>query len=324
MQRVTYRARIAAFSVIILALLTAMLASTSAAQKDKPLNQEEIIELLQAHVASAHVGEIVDERGIDFNFTPAIERKVRNAGGGDDVVAALNRASQRYAESQAPRTGELVVKTTPGEAQVYLNDEPKGMTSPEGEIRLPDMQPGRYNLRVSLPGYQSFEKGITIETGEPQTVYVTLVQKSDVTSPKPNPVSPQPASEGIPIPGVKVSGFQFLESAFESIPDKANRVYAYTFSRATTRTIYWELDLKFPPPGRRIDFQVNAIWYNPEGSEMARQNHLSSPELRNTASMTKAPNTICCQYTSRATVLSPVLDDDDEHLTGDVKHSPPP
>lgn len=273
MQRVTYRARIAAFSVIILALLTAMLASTSAAQKDKPLNQEEIIELLQAHVASAHVGEIVDERGIDFNFTPAIERKVRNAGGGDDVVAALNRASQRYAESQAPRTGELVVKTTPGEAQVYLNDEPKGMTSPEGEIRLPDMQPGRYNLRVSLPGYQSFEKGITIETGEPQTVYVTLVQKSDVTSPKPNPVSPQPASEGIPIPGVKVSGFQFLESAFESIPDKANRVYAYTFSRATTRTIYWELDLKFPPPGRRIDFQVNAIWYNPEGSEMARQNY---------------------------------------------------
>ena len=99
------------------------------------------------------------------------------------------------------------------------------------------------------------------------------MQKSDVTSPKTNPVSPQPPSEGIPIPGVTVSGLQFLESAFESIPDKANRVYAYTFSRATTRTIYWELDLKFPPPGRRIDFQIDAIWYNPDGSEMARQNY---------------------------------------------------
>ena len=158
MQRVTYRARIAAFSVIILALLTAMLASTSAAQKDKPANQEEIIELLQAHVASAHVGEIVDERGIDFNFTPAIERKVRNAGGGDDVVAALNRASQRYAESQAPRTGELVVKTTPGEAQVYLNDEPKGMTSPEGEIRLPDTSLGAITCESLYQAIRALKK----------------------------------------------------------------------------------------------------------------------------------------------------------------------
>ncbi|MGD0225273.1 MAG: PEGA domain-containing protein [Terriglobia bacterium] len=277
MQRATHRARLAAITIAILALLMVKLAPTSATPKDKPLSEEEIVELLEAHVASAHVSEIVDDRGIDFTFTPEIERKIRDAGGGDDVDAALKRASQRYAESQRPRTGGLVVKTTPGEAQVYLNDEPKGMTSPEGEIRLPDMQPGSYNLRVSLPGYQSFERKITVEAGEPQTVYVTLVQKSDVTPSKINPVPPQvqppvaPLSSGIPIPGVGVSGVRFYEGPFNSTPEKSTRVYRDSFTRLTTRTIYWELDLKFPAPGQRIDFPVDAIWYRSDGSQMTRQ-----------------------------------------------------
>ena len=277
MQRATHRARLAALSVSIFTSLVVTLVPISATPNDKPLNEREIIELLQAHVASAHVSEIVDDRGINFDFTPEIEQRVRGAGGGDDVVAALKRASQRHAESEGPRTGELVVKTTPGEAQVYLNDEPKGMTSPEGEIRLPDMQPGSYTLRVSLPGYQSFERNITVEAGEPQTVYVTLVQKSDVTPSKINPVPPQvqppvaPLSSGIPIPGVGVSGVRFYEGPFDSTPEKSTRVYRDSFTRLTTRTIYWELDLKFPAPGQRIDFPIDAIWYKSDGSQMTRQ-----------------------------------------------------
>ncbi|MGO8813157.1 MAG: PEGA domain-containing protein [Terriglobia bacterium] len=267
----------AALSIAIFAFSMMMLTTALASPKDKPLNEEEIIELLQAHVASAHATEIVDERGINFNFTAEIEQKVRDAGGGDDVVAALKRASQRYAESQAPRTGELVVKTTPGEAQVYLNDEPKGITSPEGEIRLPDMQPANYNLRVSLLGYQSFERSITIEAGEPQTVYVTLVQKSDVSPSRPNQNLPQvpPATElpagGIPIPGVKVTGVRFYEGPFSSSPEKSARVYRDTFFRTLTRTIYWELDLTFPAAEQRIDFKVDAMWYRPDGSKLTQQ-----------------------------------------------------
>ncbi len=277
MQRATHRARLAALSIAIFAFSMMMLTTALASPKDKPLNEEEIIELLQAHVASAHATEIVDERGINFNFTAEIEQKVRDAGGGDDVVAALKRASQRYAESQAPRTGELVVKTTPGEAQVYLNDEPKGITSPEGEIRLPDMQPANYNLRVSLLGYQSFERSITIEAGEPQTVYVTLVQKSDVSPSRPNQNLPQvpPATElpagGIPIPGVKVTGVRFYEGPFSSSPEKSARVYRDTFFRTLTRTIYWELDLTFPAAEQRIDFKVDAMWYRPDGSKLTQQ-----------------------------------------------------
>jgi hypothetical protein len=219
----------------------------------------------------------VDDRGIAFDFTPEIEQKVRDAGGADDVVAALRRASQRRAESEQSRTGGLVIKATPGETQVYLNDELKGMTSPEGELRLPDLKPGNYNLRVSLPGYQSYEKTRTVAAGEEQMVYVTLVQKSPADTPKDNPAPtraspPVPApSTGIPVPGMKVSAVQFFEGPYDLTLEKSQRVYRYSFDRFTSRAIYWELDLTFPPPGRRIDFPVDAVWYRSDGSEMNRQ-----------------------------------------------------
>jgi len=274
MQRATYRAHFAVLSAAFLAFLMMTAVQGPAAQKGKPLNEQEVLELLEGGVPSGRVSEIVDDRGIDFDFTPEIEQKVRDAAGADDVVAALRRASQRHAESAQPRTGGMVIKTTPGESQVYLNDELKGKTSHEGELRLPDLQPGTYNLRVSLLGYESFEKPMTVAAGEEQTVYVILVQKSSVVTPKNHPVStrepPAPAT-GIPIPGMKVSGVQFYEGPHDLDLDQSQRVYRYSFDRFTTRSIYWELDLQYPPPGRRIDFQLDAIWYKPDGSEMTRQ-----------------------------------------------------
>jgi hypothetical protein len=176
-----------------------------------------------------------------------------------------------------PRTGGLVIKTTPGEAEIYLNDELKGMTTAEGEIRLPDLQPGTYNLRVSLLGYQSYEKPMTVTAGEVQTVYVTLLQKSPAIKPQDNSVltqEPPPVatpSTGIPIPGLKTPAVQFFEGPHDLTLDKSQRVYRYSFDRFTTRSVYWELDLNFTQPGRRIDFQVDAFWYKADGSEMARQ-----------------------------------------------------
>jgi hypothetical protein len=250
---------------------------TITAQQAKPLSEQDVIELLQGGVPSARVGELVDERGINFDFTAAIEQKVRDAGGADDAVAALRRASRRNAPSEQPRSGGLVIKTTPGETQVYLNDEPKGMTSPEGELRLPDLQPGTYKLRVSMPGYQSYEKPMSVRAGEPQKVYITLVQKSSAAPSEDNrppakqaPPGTTPAT-GLPIPGVKVSPVQFYESPHDAAVEKSQRVYGYSFDRFTTRSIYWELDLAFPPPGQRIDFSVEAFWYKSDGSEMTRQ-----------------------------------------------------
>jgi hypothetical protein len=151
------------------------------------------------------------------------------------------------------------------------------MTSPAGEIRLPDLQPGTYKLRVSMPGYQSYEKLMSVAAGEPQTVYVTLAQKSAAAQSDNNhtpaqqaPPAATPAS-GLPIPGVKVAAVQFYESPHDAAVEKSQRVYRYGFDRFTTRSIYWELDLSFPPPGQRIDFQVEAFWYKADGTQMTHQ-----------------------------------------------------
>jgi len=240
----------------------------ASAQGGKSLNQREVIQLLEGGVPSARVSSIVDERGITFSFTREVEQSVRDAGGGDDVVSSLRRASQRRAETDRPRTGGLIIKTTPGEAQIYLNDEPRGMTSPEGEIRLPELQPGSYKLRVSMLGYQSYEQSQTVTAGDSQTVYVTLLQRGQTpvrNNPLPLPTAP------LFIPGIKIEPLQFFEGPHDRTLDKNERSYTHQFDHTTARSIFWEIDLSYPAPGRRIDFTLDAFWYNPNGSLLRHQ-----------------------------------------------------
>src|SRR5208283_5201065 len=139
----------------------------------------------------------------------------------------------------------IVIKSTPGEAEVYLNDEPKGTTSGKGDMRLPNLAPGTYDLRVSLPGYRSFEQNMTVEAGEAQTVYITLVQTSPAVPPKDTPPAPQPTqtitnpSRGLPVPGVRISPVLFFEGPRDSAVEKKQRVYRYNFDHTSTRSIYW-------------------------------------------------------------------------------------
>ncbi len=204
-------------------------------------------------------------------MTGTIEQRVRNAGGDDGVIDSLRRAAQRRAETERPQTGGLVLKTSPGEAEVYLNDEPKGMSSPEGAIRLPDLQPGNYNLRVSSIGYKSYEQTISVSAGQDQTLYVNLVQKSN-PSPQPIPAPDQPGRNGgLPLPGVKVEALQFYEGPSSGGVENSARVYRTSFDHQSARSIFWELDLSYQPPGRRVDFTLDAFWYRPDGSELRHQ-----------------------------------------------------
>ena len=76
---------------------------------------------------------------------------------------------------------------------------------------------------------------------------------------------------GIPIAGIKPPTVQFYEGLPDPVLEQSKRIYQFSFDRFSARSVFWELDLSFPPPGRRIDFQVEAVWYKPDGSEMTRQ-----------------------------------------------------
>ncbi|MGA3325796.1 MAG: hypothetical protein ABSF45_15090 [Terriglobia bacterium] len=58
----------------------------------KGLGKAEIVSLLQGDVPSARVAELVKERGIKFVPTPDDLKEIRGAGGGDDLIDAINQA----------------------------------------------------------------------------------------------------------------------------------------------------------------------------------------------------------------------------------------
>ncbi len=59
----------------------------------KALGKAEIVSLLQGEVPSARVAELVKARGIKFSPTPDDWKEIRAAGGGDDLIDAINQAA---------------------------------------------------------------------------------------------------------------------------------------------------------------------------------------------------------------------------------------
>jgi hypothetical protein len=150
-----------------------------AAEKGKPLSVKDVTELLKGSVPSSEIARVVQENGISFHMSDELESQFRQAGATDELIDALKKASKPEATTPpAPATGTIRIQSQPGEAQVYIDDEPKGMTSPGGELRLPGFAPGTYRLRVALPGYKTWENSMPVAAGETVTAFVTLEKQN--------------------------------------------------------------------------------------------------------------------------------------------------
>jgi formylglycine-generating enzyme required for sulfatase activity len=65
----------------------------------------------------------------------------------------------------------LKISSQPVNAQVYLDDEPKGTTSPEeGRLVLKDLPADSYKLRIALPGYKDWIQTVFLTEGS--TIYI--------------------------------------------------------------------------------------------------------------------------------------------------------
>lgn len=166
---------------IILAIVIGALAGPLGAEKGKPLSVNDVMELLKGSVPSTEIARVVGEDGISFRMSDALASQFREAGATDELLDALRKASKPEESPPPPApTGKLNVQTQPGEAQVYINDEPKGMTSPSGELHLAGLTPGSYRLRVALAGYKTWENTLPVNAGETATAFVTL-EKQNLT-----------------------------------------------------------------------------------------------------------------------------------------------
>lgn len=274
------RKAVGSFRYAILILL-AMLAAMPARPQDRgrAMAVKDVMDLLTSQYPSSGIAKAVKEFGINFELTPELERRFRRAGADDDVIAALRSVSKNTGEVTTPSgsAGGIEIHTQPGEAQVYLNDELKGMSSPEGRLRISSLAPGSYTVRVSLPGYQSWQRSVTVSAGETASVMAPLAQSTTTTGTTSSITTTSSIASAIPLPDVKVDSVNFFESGAD-MPEVGKRTYLTVFSSGSARNINYELNLSWGKIASRVDFDLDAVWYGPAGNVINRKTHASHVE----------------------------------------------
>jgi len=83
------------------------------------------------------------------------------------LTAALSASAQHNA---------LTITSQPGNAAVYLDDVPKGTTSPDnGTLVLENVSGGSHKLRLSASGYQDWVQTVTVADGSDLSVEAKLL-----------------------------------------------------------------------------------------------------------------------------------------------------
>ena len=137
-------------------------------------------------------------------------------GGHAVVLAALEDFESTYAKLEAgplgdasrlaapepPRTANLNIRTQPGNAQVYLNDEFRGTSSSEGNLALSDLKPGGYRLRLTLIGYKEWTQALELAAGDSKNMEAKLepagpkpLELSEIEEALKNGISPKRVTE---------------------------------------------------------------------------------------------------------------------------------
>ncbi len=165
------------------------------------------------------------------NFDPVFRNMHRLVNEAQQKAAAAQPAqpsTRAAAKSSAPdksaaAAGMLTITSDPGDVQVYVNDEPRGMTSEEGEevLRLP---PGAYRVRLSLPGYKDSEQQVTLAAGKPQQLKAKLepsgpppFSDADVSEMLEGKMSPKRISTLVQERGVDFQMTSDLEKKYRSL-----------------------------------------------------------------------------------------------------------
>lgn len=191
MQSVPARAlRFLSFRLMVAVALCALSALQVASAQDsrKPLTEKEVINLLTSDVPPARVEGLARQFGISFQITSSTEQALRDAGATDHLIETLRQLAPRAARPGAPANPlaaapsgtasaapVLWIVSSPGNAHVYVDDEPVGTTSSEGRLKLSRLRPGDHRVRVARAGYQDFEQTVSLASG-PATVTAILQQ----------------------------------------------------------------------------------------------------------------------------------------------------
>jgi len=194
--------------LVVLAMVALYMVPALAQRSRKPMAKTEVLELLESGVSATRIDELVRAYGISFEVTPEVIIEFEDAGARDDLIATLREISPKRepaapppkkeeAASQppaAPAPPILMIETMPPGAEVYVDEERVGKTSPEGKLKVSTLGPGEHRLRVSAPGHDDLSRTVELTSGQTNVVAVALApQKAPAPEPATNPQSPAKA-----------------------------------------------------------------------------------------------------------------------------------
>jgi hypothetical protein len=198
--------------LVLVSCVTALSSSGLAQNLRKPLSEREVIHLVENHVPPDHIADIARLYRLSFQITPEIEKKLREVGGTEDLVNNL-KALPPPNPVPAPVVPELptgtpspapvlIVSSTTGDVEVYVDDVRQGKTSSDGLLKVLNLSPGPRRLRVSRDGYSDFQDMVALKLGETTTRVIPPLQPANHSGSQTasvGPVAPSaPASASAP------------------------------------------------------------------------------------------------------------------------------
>ena len=173
------------------ALLCLFGLAVSAGGQEAPrgLSKDQVIKLLKEDPA-ARVQYLVNKYGIGFSLTPEIENELTQAGATPELLDLVRKlAPAKPVEVKAPPPPPasppvLVINAKPGQAEVYVDDERRGQTSAAGTLKVSGLAAGPHLVRLTFPGYQSFEINVELTAGETNTVAAKLLPVEQTPPPQ--------------------------------------------------------------------------------------------------------------------------------------------
>jgi len=185
--------------IVLLAVVfvnVALLALIAQERKEhEPLTEVAVINLLQGGVPPERVAALAREFGTSFQVSPAVERDLREAGATDPLIQTLREVAAKPA---APKPEPAVVppilsiESTPGGAQVFVDDELIARTSTEGRLKISTLAPGKHRVRIALDGYRDDER--TLDLAASSTTLVAVALQPAQVAPPPSPPKPVPTA----------------------------------------------------------------------------------------------------------------------------------
>jgi hypothetical protein len=294
--------RILALALALIAAIAFTSLRGNAQKAAKKLAEQDVIDLLTGDVSSADVAQEARKSGISFQVTASVANDIRAAGGTDELIRTLRTLAPHapaaptgtpHPKPAAAPAPVLVIESSPGQSQVYIDDEPVGSTSQQGRLKLTRLAPGDHQVRISLSGYQDFEGSTTLTAGETTTVSANLQRPA-----APPIISPpqRPPAEETPTVNPGQAGYLGIEAMQQqpagargvvisrAVPggpaDQAGLKTYDTILSVNGRQVTTPQQLKEALVSHQVGEVVQITWYN--GSRNVTQGvRLSAPSPAN-------------------------------------------